>query len=199
MRWRQRQQGCGSLAAATAASLAVEGAAWRKRDFVGSGNALGSAGAALLSPFPTRCHCRRSRCCRRADTRRLRFYRHRCCHFRCCCRQCIQLIVDCCLCPRHRCHHRCLYCYRGGARWQNVGAVAERRLPRPCLPPSHCRCAAHRRRRAAGKLPLLASCRCHRRHRAAVLPKLQFLWYFGTYFGTYIVLISYATRTRIRT
>jgi hypothetical protein len=32
------------------------------------------------------------------------FHCHRRHHFCCHCRQCIQLIVDCCLCPHHHCH-----------------------------------------------------------------------------------------------
>ncbi len=56
MRWRQRQRGCGSLAAVMAASLVAEGAAWRKRNFVGSDSALESATtAATLTAVAARC------------------------------------------------------------------------------------------------------------------------------------------------
>ena len=68
--------------------------------------------------------------------RRRRFHRHRRrCHRRRC-RRCIQLIVDCCLCPRHRCHRRCLHRHRGGARWQNGGCRghAQRRRAADVLP-----------------------------------------------------------------
>ena len=47
-RWghRQRQCGSGSAAAAKTARLTPEAAAWQKRDFGGSGSALGSAASA---------------------------------------------------------------------------------------------------------------------------------------------------------
>jgi hypothetical protein len=99
--------------------------------------------------------------------RRLRFHHHRRRHFRRRCHQCIQLMVDCCLCPRHRCHRRCLHCHRGGAWWQNSGCRghARRRCAANALPtitavaalPESCSC---RQAAAAGKLPLPASCRC---------------------------------------
>ena len=99
---------------------------------------LATASEVLLPRFRRRC--------------RLRFHRHRRCRFRRRCRRCIQLIVDCCLCPRHRCHRRCLHHHPGGAWRQNGG------------------CRGHaRRRRVADAMPavaaaaaLPASCRCRR-------------------------------------
>jgi hypothetical protein len=45
-------------------------------------------------------------------------------------------MVDCCLCPRHCCHCRCLHPHRGGAWWQNGGCRghAQRRRAKDALP-----------------------------------------------------------------
>jgi hypothetical protein len=79
--------------------------------------------------------------------RSLCFHRYPRLRFRCCCRRCIQLIVDCCLCPHHRCHRRCLHCHRGNGRSQNGGCCGHARR----------HCAANV---AAAAAVLPASCRC---------------------------------------
>ena len=53
------------------------------------------------------------------------------------------MIVDCCLCPRHRCRRRCLHRHRSGAPWQHGGGGGCR---------GHSRC-----RRAADALPAAAA------------------------------------------
>jgi hypothetical protein len=65
------------------------------------------------------------------------------------------LIVDCCLCPHHRCCPWCLHRHHGKVRWQHGGSGS---------------CHSHaRRRHAANALPataattLPASCRCRQR------------------------------------
>ena len=114
-----------------------------RRAAVTSRSRQAAAAAAKLAPasevLPP--HFRRCRC--------LHFHRHHRRRFRRRCHRCIQLIVDCCVYPRHCCHRRCLR-HRGSARWQNGG----------------CRNHARRRRAAnalsavAAAAALLASCHC---------------------------------------
>ncbi len=79
-------------------------------------------------------------CCRRCCL----CFHHRCCCCHCCyfccrCRCCFQLIVDCCLCPRHCCCRRCL-CYHhhcvaavsscGRVSWQQpISKIKQRSWP----------------------------------------------------------------------
>jgi hypothetical protein len=104
---------------------------------------------------------------------RLRFHRHRRRRFRHRCSQCIQLIVDCCLCPCHRCHRRCLHPHHGGAWWQNGGCRghAQRRRAADAQPaiaaaaamPASCRCRQAAAATAATALPPHFPPRCCRR------------------------------------
>ncbi len=88
------------------------------------------------------------------------------CHFLSCCRCRFQLIVDCCLCPRHRCPRWCLRCHCGSVRRQRcsrrAAAAADAAMPPNCR---RCHQAGSRWRAAAAAAAALPP-PCHRRRHA---------------------------------
>ena len=196
MRWRKRQRGCGSLAAATAASLAVEGAAWRKRDFVGSGSALGSAAtAATLAAVAARWEARWQHCCRASAKLRPpppSWPPPPHCHRRAAAT--LPTVVLPPMKPRYRhcrqsratAHRPTHYCRRCRRRCRRGRASSKLPPPLPSWPPPQtrchrraCRCLRCRRAAAAAAAATAAlwpSCRRRPRHAANALTQPQFCY-----------------------